>query len=86
MQVLKDWSHPQASSDFLNIYVQYLEREEEKIISYLEYFAVVPVLAEGVTHCSNLFANTKILSGSVSKIYYTVHTYHDVLYMYFYTK
>ncbi len=36
---------PQASSDFLNIYVQYLEREEEKIISYLEYFAVV--LAEG---------------------------------------
>ncbi len=48
VQVLKDWSHPQASSDFLNIYVQYLEREEEKIISYLEYFAVV--LAEGVTH------------------------------------
>ncbi len=55
MQVLKDWSHPQASSDFLNIYVQYLEREEEKIISYLEYFAVV--LAEGVIHWSNLFAN-----------------------------
>ncbi len=58
VQVLKDWSRPQASSDFLNIYVQYLEREEEKIISYLEYFA--EILAEGVNHCSILFANIPI--------------------------
>ncbi len=60
MQVLKDWSHPQASSDFLNIYVQYLEREEEKIISYLEYFAVVlVVLAEGVIHRSKFICQYK---------------------------
>ncbi len=45
VQVLKDWSHPQASSDFLNIYVQYLERKDLK---YFKYFAVI--LNEGISH------------------------------------